>query len=178
MDVVLKAKYEIELKAAKECLKQARDQKKTIEASEKRTEEAQKLAEDQTLKAETVLATVNNSLEDAVMEKETSLATAKQKLERVRVELADAEAKVVEVYQDAFVDMPEYLDLAQILMTMGGEQLVERIMETHPKWDISFLRQAPTKAPASEAVTGDNRDGVEGQTTPLVVKEGPQCVDP
>ncbi|KAL2532432.1 hypothetical protein Adt_05783 [Abeliophyllum distichum] len=42
----MKAKYEIKLKAAKECLKQARDQRRAAEASQKRTEEAQKLAEE------------------------------------------------------------------------------------------------------------------------------------
>ncbi|KAL2531994.1 hypothetical protein Adt_05345 [Abeliophyllum distichum] len=131
----MKAKYEIELKAAKECLKQDRDQKRATEASQKRVEEAQK--------------------------KETSLAAVKQELERVRTERANAEAKAVEAYQDAFVDTSEYQDLAQRLMTIGREQLVERIMETHPEWDISFLRQAPTKAPASEAVPGDERDGAK-----------------
>ncbi|KAL2505229.1 hypothetical protein Adt_20850 [Abeliophyllum distichum] len=47
----MKAKYEIELKAAKECLKQARDQRRAAEVSQKRAEEAQKLAEDRTLVA-------------------------------------------------------------------------------------------------------------------------------
>ncbi|KAL2527174.1 hypothetical protein Adt_12228 [Abeliophyllum distichum] len=98
-----------------------------------------KLAEDRTLTAEITLATANSSLEAVVTEKEKSLATAKQELERVRVERADAESKVVEAYKDAFVDTPEYQDLAQLLMTIGGEQLVKRIMETHPEWDISFL---------------------------------------
>ncbi|KAL2461709.1 hypothetical protein Adt_45129 [Abeliophyllum distichum] len=125
-----------------------------------------------------MLATANSSLEAVVLEKETSLAAAKQELERVRAERADAEAKAVEAYQDAFVDTPEYQDLAQRLMTIGGEQLVERIMETHPEWDISFLRQAPTEVPASEVVLGDKCDGAEDQTTPLVVEEGPQCADP
>ena len=41
-----RGKYEIELKAAKESLKQARDQKMAAEATQKRAEEAQKLAED------------------------------------------------------------------------------------------------------------------------------------
>ncbi|KAL2512805.1 hypothetical protein Adt_18405 [Abeliophyllum distichum] len=66
----MKDKYEIELKAAKECLKQARDQRRAAEASHKRAEEAQnlaeearKLAEDRTLKAETALAASNSSLE-------------------------------------------------------------------------------------------------------------------
>ncbi|KAL2480496.1 hypothetical protein Adt_33462 [Abeliophyllum distichum] len=36
----MKAKYEIELKTAKECLKQARDQRRAAEASQKRAEEA------------------------------------------------------------------------------------------------------------------------------------------
>ncbi|KAL2480903.1 hypothetical protein Adt_33869 [Abeliophyllum distichum] len=82
----MKAKYEIELKAAKECLKQARDQKRAAEASQKRAEEAQKSVEDRTLTVETALATVNNSLEAVVVKKEKSLTAAKQELERVRAE--------------------------------------------------------------------------------------------
>ncbi|KAL2526683.1 hypothetical protein Adt_11737 [Abeliophyllum distichum] len=128
--------------------------------------------------ADTALATANSNLEVVIMEKEKSLATAKQELERVRTERANAEAKVVEAYQDTFVDTPECQDLAQRLMTIGGEQLVERIMETHLEWDISFLRQAPTKVPASEAVPDDKRDGAEDQTSPLIVEEGPPCADP
>ncbi|KAL2465786.1 hypothetical protein Adt_41637 [Abeliophyllum distichum] len=40
-------------------------------------------------------------------------------------------------------------------MTAGGEQLVERIGEVHPEWDLSFLRHLPgeastfTESPAS-----------------------------
>ncbi|KAL2474961.1 hypothetical protein Adt_35697 [Abeliophyllum distichum] len=128
----MRAKYEIELK--------------------KRVEEAQKLVEDQTLTAETALATANISLEVVVAEKEKSLAAARQKLKRVRAKRADAEAKAVEVYQGTFVDTPEYQDLTQHLMTVGGKQLVERIMEIHPEWDISFLCQAPIEVPVSEAV--------------------------
>ncbi|KAL2533392.1 hypothetical protein Adt_06743 [Abeliophyllum distichum] len=176
----MRAKYEIGLKAAKKCLKQALDQNRATEASQKCTEEAQKLAKDQILTAETVLATANSSLEVVIVEKEKSLAAAKQELERVRTEQADAdaEAKVVEAYQDVFVDMPEYQDLAQRLMTICGEQLVEHIMETHPEWDISFLRQAPTEVSTSKAVPGDKCDEAEDQTTPLVVEEGLQCADP
>ncbi|KAL2480035.1 hypothetical protein Adt_33001 [Abeliophyllum distichum] len=66
----MKAKYEIELKAAKECLKQARDHRRAAEASQKRAEEDQKLAEDRTLVAETALTTANSSLEAAVADKE------------------------------------------------------------------------------------------------------------
>ncbi|KAL2486226.1 hypothetical protein Adt_30982 [Abeliophyllum distichum] len=113
----MKAKYEIELKAAKECLKQARDQRRAVEAS-------QKHAEDQTLAAETALAATNSSLEVTAADNEKSLTATKLELEKVKVERADAEAKAVEAYQDAFVDTPEYKDLAQCLMTVGGEQLV------------------------------------------------------
>ncbi|KAL2497257.1 hypothetical protein Adt_22807 [Abeliophyllum distichum] len=154
----MKAKYEIELKTAKECLKQARDQRRAAEASQKRAEEAQKLAEDRTLETETVLATVNSSLEAAAADNERSLTATKLELEKVKAERADAEAKAVEVYQDAFVDTPEYQDLVQCLMTVGGEQLVERIMEAHPEWDLSFLRDAR----ALEADPGDTRIGDEG----------------
>ncbi|KAL2506237.1 hypothetical protein Adt_21858 [Abeliophyllum distichum] len=174
----MKAKYEIELKAANECLKQARDQKRAAEASQKHAEESQKLVVDRTLAAEIALATVNSSLEAATVKKKKSLVETKLELERVKAERTNTEAKVVEAYQDTFVDTPEYQDLLQRLMTIGGEQLVERIMETQPKWDISFLRQAPIEAPTSAAASADNRDGAEGQTTPLFVEEGPQCADP
>ncbi|KAL2517058.1 hypothetical protein Adt_13305 [Abeliophyllum distichum] len=157
----MKAKYEIELKAANECLKQARDQRRAAETSQKRAKEAQKLAEDRALAAETALAAVNISLEAAVADNERSLAAKKLELEKVRAERADAEAKAVEAYQDVFVDTPEYQDLAQRLMTVGGEQLVERIMEAHPEWDISFLREAPTEAHTSEADPSDTRGGDE-----------------
>ncbi|KAL2505511.1 hypothetical protein Adt_21132 [Abeliophyllum distichum] len=171
----MKAKYEIELKAAKECLKQAQDHMKAAEASQKRAEEAQKLAEEaqklseyRTLVAETALAAANSSLEAVAADNERSLATVKFKLEKVRAERADTEAKALEVYQDAFVDTPKYQDLAQCLMTVGGEQLVERIMEAYLKWDLSFLREAPTEAHTSEAGPGDTRGG----------DEGPSCADP
>ncbi|KAL2531332.1 hypothetical protein Adt_04683 [Abeliophyllum distichum] len=91
---------------------------------QKRVEEAQKLAEDRTLVAETALAITNSSIEATVADKVKSLAMAKLELERVRAERADAEAKIVEAYQDAFVDTPEYQDLVQRLMTIGREQLV------------------------------------------------------
>ncbi|KAL2486217.1 hypothetical protein Adt_30973 [Abeliophyllum distichum] len=164
----MKAKYEIELNAAKECLKQARDQRRAAEASQKRAEEAQNLAEDQTLAAETVLAGANSSLEAAAADNEKSLSATKLELEKIKVERADAEARAVEAYQDAFVDTSEYQDLAQRLMTVGGEQLVERIMEAHPEWDLSFLREAPAKAHVSEADPGDTRGG----------DEDPSCADP
>ncbi|KAL2465186.1 hypothetical protein Adt_41037 [Abeliophyllum distichum] len=141
--------------------KKARDQRRAAEASLKRAEEAQK-------SVETALASANSSLEAAVADKEKSLAAAKFELERVRAERADAEAKAVEVYQDVFVDIPEYQDLTQHLMTVGREQLVEQIIETHPEWDISFLREAPTEAHASEAVPSDNRDRDEGHRVPTL----------
>ncbi|KAL2491999.1 hypothetical protein Adt_27627 [Abeliophyllum distichum] len=146
----MKANYEIELKAAKECLKQAWNQRRAAEASQKRANEAQ------------------NSLEAASVDNERSFATVKLELEKVKAERADVEAKAVEAYREAFIDTPEYQDLAQRLMTVDGEQLVERIMEAHPEWDLSFLREAPAEAHTSKAGLGDThgRD------------EGPFCVDP
>ncbi|KAL2510906.1 hypothetical protein Adt_16506 [Abeliophyllum distichum] len=157
----MKAKYEIELKAAKECLKQARDQRRATEASQKR-------AEDRTLEAEIALVAANSNLEAAVADNERSLIATKLEFEKVKIERADAEAKAVEVFQDAFVDTPEYQDLAQRLMTVDGEQLVEQIMEAHPEWDLSFLREAPAEAHTSEADLGDICGG----------DEGPSCADP
>ncbi|KAL2542317.1 Plus3 domain-containing protein [Abeliophyllum distichum] len=104
----MKSKYEVELKAANECLKQARDQRRAAEASQKRAEDAQKLAKDRTFVAETALAAGNSSLEVAAVDNERSLTLTKLELEKVKAERADVEAKAVEAYQDAFVDMPEY----------------------------------------------------------------------
>ncbi|KAL2542812.1 hypothetical protein Adt_03790 [Abeliophyllum distichum] len=163
----MKAKYEIELKATKECLKQARDQKRAAEASQKHAEVSQKLAKDRTLAAEIALAAANSSLEAAATDNERSLTATKLELEKIKAERADAEARTVEVYQDAFVDTPEYQDLAQRLMT-GEEQLVEWIMEAHPEWDLSFLREDPIEAHMYEADSGDIRGG----------DEGPSCADP
>ncbi|KAL2518609.1 Uncharacterized protein Adt_14856 [Abeliophyllum distichum] len=147
----------------------ARDQKKAVEASQKHVEEdqsladeAQKLADDQNLAAETALAAANSSSEAAAADNERSLSAMRLELEKIKVEQADAEARAVEAYQDAFVDTPEYQDLAQRLMTVGGEQLVERIMEAHPEWDLSFLREAPAEAHVSEAVPGDTFGRDEG----------------
>ncbi|KAL2513164.1 hypothetical protein Adt_18764 [Abeliophyllum distichum] len=119
-EVDMKAKYEIELKAANECLKQARDQKRAAEASQKRAEEAQKLAEDRTRTAEITLADANNSLEAAAADNERLLSATKLELEKIKAKRVDVEARAVEAYQDAFVDTPEYQDLVQRLMTMGG----------------------------------------------------------
>ncbi|KAL2505795.1 Uncharacterized protein Adt_21416 [Abeliophyllum distichum] len=141
----MKAKYEIELKAAKECLKQ-----------------------DGTVVAETVLATANSSLEATAADNERSLTATKLELEKIKVERADAKARAVEAYQEAFVDTPKYQDLAQCLMTVGEEQLVEQIMEAHLEWDLSFLREAPVEAHMSEADPDDIRGG----------DEGPSCADP
>ncbi|KAL2497614.1 hypothetical protein Adt_23164 [Abeliophyllum distichum] len=161
-----KAQLESDKRALQFKLDLARDQRRATETSQKRAEEAQKLAKDQTLATETALATANKSLEAATTDNERSLTTTKLELEKIKTEQADAEAKAVEAYQDAFVDTPEYQDLAQRLMTVGGEQLVERIMEAHPEWDLSFLREAPVEAHASQADLGDTRVGDEA-TGPL-----------
>ncbi|KAL2518045.1 Uncharacterized protein Adt_14292 [Abeliophyllum distichum] len=135
----MKAKYEI----AKECLKQ-----------------------DRTLVAETALAAANNSLEAAAADNERSFSATKLELEKIKTERV--EARVVEAYQDAFVDTPEYQDFVQRLMTVDREQLVERIMEAHLERDISFLREPPVEAHVSEANPGDAHGG----------DEGPSCADP
>ncbi|KAL2471446.1 hypothetical protein Adt_39582 [Abeliophyllum distichum] len=164
----MNAKYEIELKVVKECLKKAQDQKRFAEASQKRTEEAQKLAKDRTLAIETALAAANSSLEATVADNERSLFAMRLEWEKIKAKRADAEARAMEAYQDAFVDTLEYQDHAQRLMTMGREQLVERIMEAHPEWDLSFLREASAEAYVSEAGPGDALGG----------DEGPSCADP
>ncbi|KAL2506069.1 hypothetical protein Adt_21690 [Abeliophyllum distichum] len=152
--------------------------KRVAEVFQKRAEDAQKLAEERTLAAETAVATANSILEAVAAVKDKLLVSTRQEVERVNVERTDVQAKVVEAYQDAFVDTPEYQILVQRLMTIGRKQLVEWIMETHLEWDISFLRQAPTEVPSFEAVPGDERDGVEDQIIPLVMLEGPQWADP
>ncbi|KAL2474559.1 Uncharacterized protein Adt_35295 [Abeliophyllum distichum] len=134
------------------------EKRRAAEASREHAKEALKLAKDRTLVAETVIATANSSLGVVVADKKKSLATVKLELEKVRAERKNAEAKAVEAYQDVFMDTPEYQDLAQRLMTIGKEQLVEWIMETHPEYDISFLRKAPTEAPVPEAIPDDNPD--------------------
>ncbi|KAL2494354.1 hypothetical protein Fot_38111 [Forsythia ovata] len=59
-------------------------------------------------------------------------------------------------------------------MTIGGEQLVEQIAETHPEWDISFLRQAHAEAPVVNNVPCEAND----HTSLPVVEEGPQFPSP
>ncbi|KAL2471771.1 hypothetical protein Adt_39907 [Abeliophyllum distichum] len=179
----MKAKYEIELKAAKECLKQARDQKRTAEASQKRAKEAQslvegaqKLAEDRILATETALAATNSRSEAAAADNKRSLSAMRLELAKIKAERADAEARAVEAYQDAFVDTPEYQDLAQCLMTVGGEQLVERIMEAHPEWDLSFLREAPTEAHVSEVGPGDALGETKALLVPILEEAAGQCL--
>ncbi|KAL2505252.1 Uncharacterized protein Adt_20873 [Abeliophyllum distichum] len=89
--------------------------------------EAQKLVEDRTLAAETALAATNSSSKAVATDNERSLSAMRLELEKIKAERADAEVGAVDAYQDAFVDTPEYQDLEQYLMTVGGEQLVERI---------------------------------------------------
>ncbi|KAL2458540.1 hypothetical protein Adt_45870 [Abeliophyllum distichum] len=72
----LKARYGVELKAARESLKQAQDQKRVVEAS-------QKWAEDRAFAAETTVATANRNFETMVAEKDRELAKAKEKVEKV-----------------------------------------------------------------------------------------------
>ncbi|KAL2533605.1 hypothetical protein Adt_06956 [Abeliophyllum distichum] len=143
----LKAQHEVKLTAAKECLKEARDKKRAVKASQKRAEEAQKLVEERAFVVETAATTVNGTLDVIVAEKDSLLAEVKEKIERIKANRADAEARTVAAYQDGFEGTPEYKDLAHHFMTVGGKQLVERIAETHLEWDISFLRHPHTDNP-------------------------------
>ncbi|KAL2504302.1 Uncharacterized protein Adt_19923 [Abeliophyllum distichum] len=115
-----KVQLESDKRALQFILDLARDQKRTAEASQKRAEEVQSLAEDRTLATETALAAANRSLEAAAADNESSLSVMKLELKKIKAERADVEARAVEAYQDAFVDMPEYQDLVQYLMTVGG----------------------------------------------------------
>ncbi|KAL2497590.1 hypothetical protein Adt_23140 [Abeliophyllum distichum] len=136
----LKAKYEVELAASNECLKDATTHKRTTEAVQESTEEAQKLAKERPFAVETALATANSALEALAAKKEWLLAETREEMERMKADRAEVEAKVVVAYQEGFEDTPEYQNLAHHFMTAGGEQLVERIGEVHPEWDVSFLR--------------------------------------
>ncbi|KAL2542387.1 hypothetical protein Adt_03365 [Abeliophyllum distichum] len=104
-------------------------------------------------------------------------------MEKVKAEHADAEARTVMAYKDDFENTPEYMELTNRFITAGGEQLVERIGETHPEWD--FLRYHPDDILALEDlaaveilsnVEGQNVD--EAQTTTLIIGKSPQCADP
>ncbi|KAL2542233.1 hypothetical protein Adt_03211 [Abeliophyllum distichum] len=119
----MKTKYEVELKAARECLKDARDRIRAIEASQKCTMEAQKLAEERAFTAETAMATANSTLEAMLAKKDKLLAEFKEEIERVKVDCSDAEARMVAAYQDRFEDMSMYKDLAHHFMTAGREDL-------------------------------------------------------
>ncbi|KAL2517603.1 Uncharacterized protein Adt_13850 [Abeliophyllum distichum] len=142
----LKAKHEVQLAASNECFKDARTRKRATEVAQKSIEEAQKLVEDRAFAAETALATANSVLEALAIEKERLLAEAREEMERLNADRAEAEAKAVAAYQEGSGDTPEYQDLAHHFMTTGREQLVKRISEVHPKWDLSFLRHPPGEA--------------------------------
>ncbi|KAL2526880.1 hypothetical protein Adt_11934 [Abeliophyllum distichum] len=119
-----------------------------------------------------------------VVEKDKLLAKAKEDVERVKVDRADANVRAVAAYHDGFEDMSEYKDLAHHFMTAGGEQLVKKIMETHPEWVISFLKDPPDDLSASEdhvvvevLSSAEPQDIGEAQTLILTTGEGPQCAD-
>ncbi|KAL2497105.1 hypothetical protein Adt_22655 [Abeliophyllum distichum] len=129
-----------------------KDPKRSAEAFQKCIEKAQRLAEERAFTIETVVATANSTLEAMVAENDKLLAEAKEEIERVKADCVDADAeakaKAVAAYQDGFEDTPEYKDLAHHFMTVGGEQLVERIVETHLECDILFLRHPSGEVPS------------------------------
>ncbi|KAL2527230.1 hypothetical protein Adt_12284 [Abeliophyllum distichum] len=89
-----------------------------------------------------------NNLEAVVAEKDKQLAKAREEVEKVRIEHDEAEVRTVLAYKEEFPNTPEYLQLAHLFMMAGGDQLVEKIGETHPEWVISFLRYASDGFPA------------------------------
>ncbi|KAL2532676.1 hypothetical protein Adt_06027 [Abeliophyllum distichum] len=95
----LKARYEVELKAMKESLKQTRDQKKVAEAS-------QKLSEVRAFTTETTVATANSNFEAMFAEKDKQLAEAKKEVYGVKAEQVEAKAKVVMSYKEKFPNTP------------------------------------------------------------------------
>ncbi|KAL2466829.1 hypothetical protein Adt_42680 [Abeliophyllum distichum] len=76
----LKAKHEVELAASKECLKDAGTHRRAVEAVQKSTEKAQKLADERAFTAETALDTANSTLEALATEKERLLAEAREEM--------------------------------------------------------------------------------------------------
>ncbi|KAL2505714.1 hypothetical protein Adt_21335 [Abeliophyllum distichum] len=106
--------------------------------------------------------------------KDKQLAKVKEKIERVKPDHVDAEARAVAVYQDRFEDTPECKDLTHHFMRAGGEQLVERIVEIHPEWDILFLRHPLQKFSSSVEPQGIGK----AQTLAPNTGESPQCIDP
>ncbi|KAL2480447.1 hypothetical protein Adt_33413 [Abeliophyllum distichum] len=170
----LKAKYEVEFTASTECLKDSRDSNRAIEAIQKSTQEAQKLVDDRAFIAETIMATANSAHKVMVAENDRFLAEAKRAIERVKADRTDTEAKTVATYQEGFEDTPEYEDLAHHFMTAGTEQLVERIAEVHPEWDLLFLRHPPGEDPT--LIKPQIPDEARGPVPTSQV--GPRCADP
>ncbi|KAL2461583.1 hypothetical protein Adt_45003 [Abeliophyllum distichum] len=174
----LKAKYEIKLKAAAENLKKAQDQKMTTEA-------AQKLVKDRTFAVETAVSLANSSFKAMVAEKDKQLAEAREEMEKVKAKRAKAEVKAVMSFKEEFSNMPEFLRLANLFMTAGGEQLVKRIGECHLEWDILFLRHAPADLLAQRILqplkffpSTDTQAECEAHTTRPIIEECPQCAIP
>ncbi|KAL2487193.1 hypothetical protein Adt_31949 [Abeliophyllum distichum] len=93
----------------------------------------------------------------------------KEKVKRVKTDRIDAKARAVAAYHDRFEDMSKYKDLSHHFMTAGREQLVERIVETHPEWDISFLRDSTGEVTTSVEI----QDIGESQTLVPTTGEGP-----
>ncbi|KAL2471477.1 hypothetical protein Adt_39613 [Abeliophyllum distichum] len=119
-----------------------------------------------------------------VAKKDKLMVVAKEEVDRVKT-VVDVEARAVAAYQDRFDDTFEYKDLAHHFMTTYREQLVERIVETHLEYDISFFRHPPNDLFASEdnviakvSSTVDLQGTCGAQTLLLTIGKGPQCADP
>ncbi|KAL2497846.1 hypothetical protein Adt_23396 [Abeliophyllum distichum] len=109
-----------------------------------------------------------------IVEKDKLLTEVKEEIERVKEDRVDTEARAVAAYQDGFEGTFEYRDLAHHFMTADREQLIEMIVETHPEWDISFLRDVPGKVTTSAKL----QDVGEAQILTPTPGKGSRYADP
>ncbi|KAL2505076.1 hypothetical protein Adt_20697 [Abeliophyllum distichum] len=148
-----KAKYVIELKALKECLKQARDQKRVVEASQKCAEEAQKLAEEKAFATKTAVATVNSNFKAVVVEKDKLLVEVKEEVERVKT---DGREQLVKKIAETHLEWDiSFLRHFSDDLSASEDHAVDRVLSSAEPQGIG-----------------------EVQTSLSTLGEGQQCADP
>ncbi|KAL2462323.1 hypothetical protein Adt_45743 [Abeliophyllum distichum] len=120
-----------------------------------------------------------------VTEKDKQMAETRKEMEKVMAECVDAKARALLAYKEEFEITPKYMQLSHQFMTACGKQLVGRIGETNPEWDISFLKyphdDPPTiEGPAFAEVVSiaEPHNPSKAQTTPPTIGDGPQCANP
>ncbi|KAL2498631.1 hypothetical protein Adt_24181 [Abeliophyllum distichum] len=181
--VAVEADLKAKLDSATENLRQVWSQKRHAKATKK-------LAEDLAAAVENTVISVNFDFNEMVPEKEKQLAEAKRELKKMKEEQAEAaveeeaEARTVKSYKKEVPNKPEYLCLANRFMVASGKQLVDRIREVQPKWDLSFLMPAPTdplspKDSAAAEFLSFVEPQAEGKAhIPIpILEEGPEYTD-